>query len=94
MYYVYVLKSLKDTKLYTGYTDNLERRLYEHNKGLVESTKNRRPLELLYYEHGGSKEDAVRREGCLKSGKGKRYLRTRLACSQGVSSGLVPNQIS
>ena len=77
MYYVYMLKSLKDTMLYTGYTDNLQRRLYEHNKGLVESTKKRCPLELIYYEWSLNKRDAQTREKYLKSGMGKRYLRNR-----------------
>ncbi|MFC1808096.1 GIY-YIG nuclease family protein [Candidatus Omnitrophota bacterium] len=75
-----MLISLKDSKFYTGYTDDINRRLYEHEKGLVSSTKYRRPLKLIYYECGGTKEDAIRREGCLKSGRGKRYLRTRLSC--------------
>ncbi len=50
MYYVYVLKSIKDGKRYIGFTDNLERRISEHNYGKVKSTKNRRPLELIYFE--------------------------------------------
>jgi putative endonuclease len=74
-----VLRSLKDHKFYTGYTDNLQRRIDEHNKGLVISTKHRRPLKLIYYEYGGTREDAARRESCLKSGRGKKYLKTRLA---------------
>jgi len=40
-YYTYVLKSLKDGKMYTGYTRNLKLRFEKHNNGLVESTKNR-----------------------------------------------------
>ena len=80
MYYTYVLYSLKDHKLYTGYTDNIKRRINEHKTGLVSSTKHRRPLKLIYYECGGTKEDAIRREYCLKSGRGKKYLRTRLKC--------------
>jgi len=50
MYYVYVLQSLKDKKLYTGYSSDLKRRIIEHNQGLVASTKNRRPLKLVYYQ--------------------------------------------
>jgi len=44
MYYVYVLRSLKDKKLYTGHTNNLSERIEEYNKGLAKSTKNRRPF--------------------------------------------------
>lgn len=50
MYYVYVLKSIKDGKLYTRKTSNLKRRIREHNSGKVISTKARRPLELVFYE--------------------------------------------
>jgi len=48
-YYTYVLKSEKDGKLYTGYTKNLKQRFELHQKGRVSSTKNRRPLKLVYY---------------------------------------------
>ena len=50
MYYSYVLRSEKDGKNYTGYTKDLKLRFEQHKKGQVESTKNRRPLELKYYE--------------------------------------------
>jgi len=66
MFYVYVLKSLKDNKRYIGFTENLQRRLFEHNNGLVKSTKNRRPLELIYHEEFVSKKDALLREKFLK----------------------------
>lgn len=50
MFYVYVLRSEVDNNFYVGYSSNLENRLIQHEKGLVNSTKNRRPLELVYYE--------------------------------------------
>ena len=50
MYYVYVLQSLKDKKLYIGYTANLRRRLKEHKHGGSESTKKRLPFRLIFYE--------------------------------------------
>jgi len=59
MEYVYVLKSLKDGKFYVGHTDNLERRLSEHNKGKVTSTKYRCPFELVYYEACRNQNDAL-----------------------------------
>ena len=71
MYYVYVLQSIKDNKFYSGSTRDLKNRIEHHNKGLVPATKNRRPLELIYYEACLSKDDAVRREQYLKSGWGK-----------------------
>ena len=50
MYYVYVLQSKKDMKLYTGFTKNLKLRFEQHQKGKVESTQDRRPFQLIYYE--------------------------------------------
>ena len=50
MWYTYILLSKKDNKLYTGYTNNLLKRLEKHNKGEVYATKNREPFKLIYYE--------------------------------------------
>ena len=50
MYYTYVLMSEQDEKFYTGFTKDLKLRFEQHNKGQVESTKNRRPFKLIYYE--------------------------------------------
>ena len=77
-YYTYVLFSHKDKNLYTGYTKNLQLRFEEHQNGGVESTKDRRPLELIYYEACRKQDDAVRREKVLKSFRGKMFLRRRL----------------
>lgn len=66
MYYVYVLKSLKDSNGYIGSTDNLRRRFAEHQKGQVPSTKPRRPFELVYYEAYKNELDARLRESSLK----------------------------
>ena len=63
----------------TGYTANLRKRLVEHQRGRVRWTAARLPVHLIYYEACLSQEDALRRERFLKSGKGKRYLRNRLA---------------
>ena len=80
MYFVYVIRSKKDGLFYTGFTDNLERRLLEHNQGLQESTKNRTPFEVVYFEWCVDKQDAINREKYLKSGWGKKYLKFRLRC--------------
>jgi len=69
-HFVYVLLSLKDHKLYTGYTSDLENRLVKHNRGAVHSTKSRRPLELVCYEIFDSKTEALKRERFLKSLEG------------------------
>ena len=79
MYYVYVLKSLKDGRLYVGHTNNLIRRFKEHNIGLENSTKNRKPFKLLYYEGSNILIDAIKREKSLKTGFGRRYLKNRLS---------------
>ncbi|TSC95251.1 MAG: putative endonuclease [Parcubacteria group bacterium Licking1014_1] len=78
MFYTYILKSKKDGKLYTGYTNDLRKRFREHNTGKSVYTKSRGPFELIYYEACMEQEDARSRELYLKSGKGKRYLKSRL----------------
>ncbi|MDP2972070.1 MAG: GIY-YIG nuclease family protein [Deltaproteobacteria bacterium] len=78
MYYVYVLRSHFDGKLYIGYTVNLRNRLREHQGGDVISTKPRRPFELIFYEAYKSKEDAKRRERYFKTSKGKSALHMML----------------
>lgn len=78
MYYVYVLQSLKDKKLYIGFTSNLKRRFKEHQLGNSKSTKSRRPLKLIYYEAHLNKKDAQRRERYFKTEKGKSTLKQML----------------
>ena len=78
MFYVYVLRSEVDGRLYIGQTADLKKRLSEHNTGQVPSTRRRIPLELLYYEAGTHRKDAFHREKYLKTTYGHRYLRNRL----------------
>ena len=78
MYYVYVLKSLKDNHLYIDYSNNLQQRFDYHNKGYVKSTKSRRPFELIFYESYKSMSDAKRREKYLKTNKGKTTVQMML----------------
>ena len=78
MFYTYVLHSGNDMNFYVGFTKNLKLRFEQHNKGLVESTKDRRPLDLIYYEACVNENDAVRREKYLKTYLGKMFLRKRL----------------
>jgi len=66
MYYFYILKSLKDRELYFGYTNDLQQRFKEHNAGREVSTKERRPLKLIYYEAYAAEEDARNREKQIK----------------------------
>ena len=78
MFYVYVLRSRKDKKLYIGYSENLKLRFEQHQKGLVESTFERRPFDIVYYEASLSKKDALHREKYLKTTYGGRYIKKRL----------------
>ena len=77
-YFVYILFSLKDYKLYIGYTENLESRTKEHLKGKVRATKLRLPLTLISYEAFTDKQDAKAREKFLKSGFGRSQLKKAL----------------
>ena len=79
MYCVYVIQSLRDKKLYIGHTNNLVKRIGEHNNGLVQATRNRKPFKLLYYEASNFLEDAVLREKALKTGFGRAYLKRRIS---------------
>ena len=78
MQYTYVLLSKKDNKFYTGVTEDLKLRFEQHNKGLVKSTRLRRPFELIYYEACIDRTDAAHRERYLKSYHGKMFLKRRL----------------
>ena len=78
MYYTYVLQSMQDMNFYTGFTNNLKLRFEHHNNGSVNSTCDRRPLKLIYYEACLRKDDAIKREKYLKSFHGKMFLRNRL----------------
>lgn len=77
-YYVYVLLSQKDNKFYIGFTNDIKRRMREHNQGKNPSTSYRLPLELIYYEAHLNKEDVRRRERYFKTTKGKTTLRQLL----------------
>ncbi len=79
MFFVYILKSLKDQLLYIGSTKNLIERYKKHNSGLVPSSRNRRPLTLVYYEAYASEQDARHREHNLKLGaRARRQLLIRI----------------
>lgn len=78
MYFTYVLLSKKDGKFYIGHTNNLKRRLQEHEFGLVESTKLRKPFKIVYFESCLNLSDAITREKYFKTGFGRRFLKSRL----------------
>lgn len=77
MFYTYVLQN-KNGRLYTGFTSDLRKRFKEHNTRRSKYTKDAGPYELIYYEACVSAADARVREEYLKSGTGKRYIKSRL----------------
>ena len=82
MYYTYVLMSLKNKRLYVGSTDDLKRRVVEHNSGIGgKYTRDNRPFKLIFYEAFLSKEDATRQEMFYKSGYGKEVLKEKIKAS-------------
>ena len=75
MFYVYVIKSLVDGRLYKGLSQNIDRRLKEHNSGKTKSTKPYRPWKLVYYEKFETRVEARNREKYFKSGIGRAFLK-------------------
>ena len=75
MEFVYILHSEKDGKLYIGFTNNISRRIEEHNLGRVPATKGRRPLVLVHLEDYLDRKQAAEREKFLKSGQGREFLK-------------------
>lgn len=78
MYYTYVLQSENDGNFYVGFTKDLKLRFEQHKKGQVEATKERRPLNLIYYEACLTQADATNREKYFKTYHGRMFLRRRL----------------
>ncbi len=77
MFYIYVLET-ENGELYTGFTKDLKKRFREHNQKLNSSTRRYGPWRLIYYEASLSESDARRREGYLKTSKGRALLKRRL----------------
>ena len=86
-FYTYVLESLKDRKLYVGWTNDLIKRIKDHAEGRVFSTKHRLPVFLIYYEACLSEEAAIKREKYFKTDFGRRFLKNRLTGSRGGRVG-------
>jgi putative endonuclease len=74
MFIVYVLRSMSHNLRYTGFTQDLERRLKEHNNGQSTFTSKYKPWEVIYTEKALNRQDARRREKYLKSAAGKRFI--------------------
>ncbi len=67
MFYVYILYSHRDKRLYVGQTNNLEERLKRHTNGNVEATKHRLPISCIHSENFETRSEAMQRELFLKS---------------------------
>ncbi|OIP58167.1 MAG: hypothetical protein CO136_02485 [Candidatus Levybacteria bacterium CG_4_9_14_3_um_filter_36_7] len=74
MYFLYILRSIKNGMFYIGSTNNLERRIAEHNSNRSRYTKNKGPFELSYKEEYNTNSEAKKREYYLKSLKSKKVI--------------------
>lgn len=84
MYYVYVLKSEQHYRFYVGMSQDVERRLAEHNSGKTKSTKGYRPWKLFFYEAFPDRQAARAREKYLKSGYGKQWIKEKWAKTDAI----------
>ena len=77
-YFVYVLESEIDGRLYIGQTSDIEKRLTEHNSGKTKSTKGYKPWKLVYFETFETRDEALLREKYFKTGSGREFLKDLL----------------
>ena len=78
MWFVYVLKSIDHPFIYIGFTNDIERRLEEHNEGLNQSTQHRAPYELEAFVAVRTETKARKLEKYFKTGSGKSVLKNRI----------------
>ena len=78
MFFVYIIKSTIDNRLYKGFTTDLERRIKEHNSGKNKSTSPYKPWNLVYFEKFTDRIEARKREKYFKTGIGREYLKNKL----------------
>ena len=77
-YFVYILESEIDGRLYKGQTSDVEKRLTEHNSGKTKSTKGYKPWKLVYFETFETRDEALLREKYFKTGSGREFLKDLL----------------
>ena len=75
MYFVYIIESEKDNRLYVGFTDNLKRRIQEHNAGKTRSTKGYLPWKIVFFVEVETRIEARKLEKYYKSGYGKEKIK-------------------
>lgn len=90
MFYVYVLQSTVRNYIYVGLTNNVKRRVSEHQKGKERTTRVYKPFELVHVESFVNRRDARKREKYLKSGSGKEWI--KIVCTKRASGGTVDTQ--
>jgi putative endonuclease len=78
-FHVYILQNEAKNFTYKGMTNDLERRLAEHNRGACQSTKPYRPLKIVYFETYDTRKEARAREIYFKTGSGRRLLKQILS---------------
>lgn len=78
MFYVYILQSLKDKGLYIGYTNDLKKRVKEHQEGKAFATKGRLPVKLIHYQGFISQKDAIETEKYFKTTRGWQRIKRML----------------
>lgn len=94
MWYVYIIKSLVSKYIYIGYTGILERRLEEHNNGLVKSTKPYKPFELEAFIGVRSELKAKELEKYLKTGSGRAILKKRILTKEIREQSILTDEAS
>ncbi len=75
MYYTYILKSELKRKSYVGHTNNIQRRLLEHNEGKNTFTKKYRPWRIIYVEQFKNEQEAINKEKYFKSHAGRKIMK-------------------
>lgn len=86
MYFVYIIYSNQVGKIYIGHTDNIERRLFEHNNGLLGAyRKNKGPWALIHSEEFETRSAAIQIERYLKSGVGMDWVKHHFGIYKGVT---------
>lgn len=78
MFYTYILKSDLAQKTYVVHTNNLERRLLEHNRSLKTYTSRYKPWKIIYFDKFGTEKEAIQREKYYKSRTGRRWIKKNL----------------
>jgi len=77
MFFVYAIKSTEHNYIYVGLTNNLDRRIKQHQSGHEKTTRYYRPFKLIYTEECNNRLFARKREKFLKSGAGKEFLKNK-----------------